>query len=111
MDEAQFLLVGLPLFLFFSDVINLFTPLPPKPPPHHHHQQPQPKPQSAPLDFPTQKESGIGDIDFGNTVNINFCSSCSYRCYFIPKMGLTLGPAQRPHQEPKSPNSMLAAKA
>ncbi|XP_034681037.1 selT-like protein isoform X3 [Vitis riparia] len=78
MDEAQFLLVGLPLFLFFSDVINLFTPLPPKPPPHHHHQQPQPKPQSAPLDFPTQKESGIGDIDFGNTVNINFCSSCSY---------------------------------
>ncbi|RVX13584.1 hypothetical protein CK203_010296 [Vitis vinifera] len=53
MDKAQFLLVGLPLFLFFSDIINLFTPLPPKPPPHHHHQQPQPKPQSAPLDFPT----------------------------------------------------------
>ncbi|RVW75192.1 hypothetical protein CK203_061766 [Vitis vinifera] len=37
------------------------------------------KPQSAPLDFPTQKESGIGGIGFGNTVNINFCSSCSYR--------------------------------
>ena len=54
MDKAQFLLIGLPLFLFFSDIINLFTPLPPKPPPHHHHQQPQPKPQSAPLDFPTQ---------------------------------------------------------
>ncbi|KAL6332539.1 hypothetical protein AAG906_008959 [Vitis piasezkii] len=84
MDQAQFLLVGLPLFLFFSDIINLFTPLPPKPPPHHHHHhhhhhQPQPKPQSAPLDFPTQKESGIGGIGFGNTVNINFCSSCSYR--------------------------------
>ncbi|XP_034694834.1 selT-like protein [Vitis riparia] len=84
MDRAQLLLVGLPLFLFFSDIINLFTPPPPKPPPHHHHhhhphQQPQPKPQSAPLDFPTQKESGIGGIGFGNTVNINFCSSCSYR--------------------------------
>eukprot|EP00261_Vitis_vinifera_P018127 XP_010648076.1 PREDICTED: selT-like protein isoform X1 [Vitis vinifera] len=83
MDQAQFLLVGLPLFLFFSDIINLFTPLPPKPPPHHHHhrhhhQQPQPKPQSAPLDFPTQKESGIGGIGFDNTVNINLCSSCSY---------------------------------
>ncbi|CBI24078.3 unnamed protein product, partial [Vitis vinifera] len=57
MDQVQFLLVGLPLFLFFSDIINLFTPLPPKPPPHHHHHhhhhhQPQPKPQSAPLDFP-----------------------------------------------------------
>ena len=59
MDQAQFLLVGLPLFLFFSYIINLFTPLPTTPPPHHHHhrhhhQQPQPKPQSASLDFPTQ---------------------------------------------------------
>ncbi|CBI24103.3 unnamed protein product, partial [Vitis vinifera] len=86
MDQAQFLLVGLPLFLFFSNIINLFTPLPSKPPPHHHHhhhhhQQPQPKPQSAPLDFPTQKENGDGGIGFSNTVNINLCSSCSYSGY------------------------------
>ncbi|RVW99356.1 SelT-like protein [Vitis vinifera] len=73
MDEVQFLLVGLPLFLFFSDIINLFTPLPPKPPPHHHHHHHHhQQPQSTPLDFPTQKESGIGDIDFGNTINIFF---------------------------------------
>ncbi|KAI8557032.1 hypothetical protein RHMOL_Rhmol05G0302600 [Rhododendron molle] len=92
MDRAQIVLLGLPLFLFCSDIFNLFLSTPPPPPPkpdhpHHHHPHPhhhdhltnpQPDVQQT-LDFPTQKSSGIGAIGVGNTVNINFCSSCSYR--------------------------------
>jgi selT/selW/selH-like putative selenoprotein len=92
MDRAQILLVGLPLFLFCSDIFNLFISSPPPPPPkhdhhphhhhHHHHDDhrttPEPFVQET-LDFPTQKSSGIGAIGVGNTVNINFCSSCSYK--------------------------------
>lgn len=61
MDRTQILLVGLPIFLFFSDIINLFAPPPsPKPTHHHHHHhhpipQPQPEPHlQQPLEFPTQ---------------------------------------------------------
>ncbi|KAK9290941.1 hypothetical protein L1049_009121 [Liquidambar formosana] len=80
MDRVQLLLLGLPLFLFCSDLINLFTPAPPKPPQNHHQSQAQPQPVvSQTLDFPTQKSSGIGGIGIGSTININFCSSCSYR--------------------------------
>ncbi|KAL2541481.1 SelT-like protein [Abeliophyllum distichum] len=85
MDRAQLLLVGLPLFLFCSDIVSLFAPPPPKPATthhkNHHHQSNSPpliqhqQPQST-LEFPAQKTSGIG---VGNTVNIDFCSSCSYR--------------------------------
>uniref|UniRef100_A0A2C9VBE0 SelT-like protein n=1 Tax=Manihot esculenta TaxID=3983 RepID=A0A2C9VBE0_MANES len=91
MDRSQLLLLGLPIFLFFSDIVNLFTvPPPPKPAPNDHssirskpnqvHQQP---PQ-----FPAQKSSsasiggvggGVGNIGIGSTINIDFCSSCSYR--------------------------------
>ncbi|CAH1418719.1 unnamed protein product [Lactuca virosa] len=86
LDKAQLLLVGLPLFLFCSDVFNLFAPAPAKPAAHHHHVPPQ-KPQQfqtasiqQPLDFPTQKASGFGGgIGLGNTVQIDFCASCSYR--------------------------------
>ncbi|XP_052172346.1 selT-like protein [Diospyros lotus] len=87
MDRAQLLLLGLPLFLLCSDIVNLFAPRPPQPPKpagrhhnHHHHHQtpPQPVVQET-LDFPTQKASGVGAIGIGNTVNINFCASCSYR--------------------------------
>ncbi|XP_074366758.1 selT-like protein [Apium graveolens] len=84
MDRVQLLLVGLPLFLFCSDIVNLFTPPPPKPPqPHHHHhhkiQSSSPVIQET-LQFPTQKVSGgIGGIGIGHTVNIEFCSSCSYK--------------------------------
>lgn len=72
-------MVGLPLFLLCSDVFNLFSPPPSKPAPkhHHHHQAPViQQQQQASLEFPTQKATGIG---FGNTVSIDFCSSCSYR--------------------------------
>ncbi|PPS00798.1 hypothetical protein GOBAR_AA19854 [Gossypium barbadense] len=55
MDRAQLLLVGLPLFLFATDLLSLFTPPPPK------------------------KPSASGGIGYGSTVNINFCASCSYR--------------------------------
>ncbi|XP_076933507.1 selT-like protein [Bidens hawaiensis] len=72
MDRSQLLLVGLPLFLFCSDVFNLFAPKP-----HHHQQHFQPSSpiQQAPLDFPAA-QSGLG---LGNTVRIDFCASCSYR--------------------------------
>ncbi|KAL0309976.1 UNVERIFIED_CONTAM: SelT-like protein [Sesamum radiatum] len=79
MDRTQLLLVGLPLFLFFSDIFNLFSPPPSKPAAHHHHQpvsQPLVQQQQPSLEFPAQKATGIG---FGNTVSIDFCSSCSYR--------------------------------
>ncbi|GMP51239.1 hypothetical protein CsSME_00017547 [Camellia sinensis var. sinensis] len=85
MDRGQMILLGLPLFLFFSDIFNLFVPQPPPPPKpnhhHHHHHHPNPPQPVVPqtLDFPTQKSSGIGAIGVGNTININFCSSCSYK--------------------------------
>ncbi|KDP46480.1 hypothetical protein JCGZ_08452 [Jatropha curcas] len=93
MDRADLLLLVLPLFLFCADLVNLFTPPPPKPPPphhhhhhhrHHHHHQPQhhiiPPPPVTPetLDVAPQ-EQVTGDIGVGNTVKIDFCSSCSYR--------------------------------
>ncbi|CAA2980256.1 Hypothetical predicted protein [Olea europaea subsp. europaea] len=88
MDRAQLLLVGLPLFLFCSDIVSLFSPPPAKPATtplhhhhHHHHQSNSPpliqqQQQQSSLEFPSQKASGIG---IGNTVKIDFCSSCSYR--------------------------------
>ncbi|XP_058734495.1 selT-like protein [Vicia villosa] len=89
MDRTQILLVGLPLFLFFTDIINLFSPSPP-PKSSHHNPIPQPQPQSQqphlqqqPLDFPTKKSEigpiGAGLIGVGNTVSIDFCTSCSYK--------------------------------
>ncbi|KAK2980016.1 hypothetical protein RJ640_020042 [Escallonia rubra] len=87
MDRVQLLLLGLPIFLFFTDMVTLFGPSPPPPPPKpHHHPHPHPHPPhqsqseiSQPLEFPTQRASGIGGIGVGNTVNIDFCASCSYR--------------------------------
>ncbi|GFP92178.1 selt-like protein [Phtheirospermum japonicum] len=82
MDRAQLLLVGLPLFLFCSDIFHLFSPAPAKPAAHHHHHRYQPDSQPViqqhqpSLEFPTQKATGIG---YGNTISIDFCSSCSYR--------------------------------
>ncbi|XP_059305355.1 selT-like protein isoform X1 [Lycium ferocissimum] len=82
MDRTQLLLVGLPFFLFVSDLLQLFSP-PPQKPTSDHQQQPPPliqQPQT--LQFPTtqvQKNGGIGAVGIGNTVSIDFCSSCSYR--------------------------------
>ncbi|KAK4784426.1 hypothetical protein SAY86_018794 [Trapa natans] len=86
MYRGQILLLGLPLFLIFTDLVNLFSPPPPKPhPPHHHHhphvQHPphhhHPPPEVT--EFPSQKPSVLGGIGLGSVVNINFCSSCSYK--------------------------------
>ncbi|XP_027337866.1 selT-like protein isoform X2 [Abrus precatorius] len=80
MDRTQILLVGLPIFLFFSDILNLFAPQPPPKPTHHASINPKPHPLpilQQPLQFPTQ--SGIGPIGLGSTVNIDFCTSCSYK--------------------------------
>ncbi|KAL9814774.1 putative selenoprotein, Rdx-type [Arabidopsis thaliana] len=86
MDRAQLILLGLPLFLFCSDLFNLFTPPPPKPQPHRPHQPPHIPHQHRPnaiipetLDFPSQTSGLGGAIGYGNTVEINFCVSCSYK--------------------------------
>lgn len=34
--------------------------------------------------FVLEKTSGVGGIGLGNTVNINFCASCSYRYLKFP---------------------------
>jgi len=52
MDRTQILLVGLPLFLFFSDILNLFVPAPP--PKDGYRNFPDPKPTPQPLEFPAQ---------------------------------------------------------
>ncbi|PRQ34536.1 putative selenoprotein, Rdx type [Rosa chinensis] len=87
MDRTQIVLLGLPLFLFCFDVLNLFTLRPPPPPPHkahhhhHHHDHLQNKPPPLPkdtLDFPSQKPIA-GAVGVGNTVKISFCTSCSYK--------------------------------
>ncbi|XP_076901610.1 selT-like protein [Bidens hawaiensis] len=77
-DRSQLLLVGLPLFLFCSDVFNLFAP---RPMIQQQHFQPQPSSspiQQPPLDFPAAQKSILG-LGLGNTVRIDFCASCSYR--------------------------------
>ncbi|XP_062095142.1 selT-like protein [Humulus lupulus] len=93
MDRTQLLLVGLPIFLLCTDIVNLFTPAPPKPPSHpqpqpHHDQfqsksQPQQHLLQEPLPFPNPIHqnpiSNIGGNGVGATVIINFCTSCSYR--------------------------------
>ncbi|KAL5814793.1 hypothetical protein ACOSQ3_025584 [Xanthoceras sorbifolium] len=88
MDRLQLLLLGLPLFLLCSDLFNLFTPPPPPPPkhshphphphPHHHHHHHQQPPTPETPEFPTPPKT-VGGIGYGNTVNIKFCASCSYR--------------------------------
>ncbi|XP_024187546.1 selT-like protein isoform X1 [Rosa chinensis] len=92
MDRAQLVLVALPILLFCRDIFNLFTPRPPKPTQYHYHQivdpdEPDPDPQpeqqqilQEPLKFPVQQKSdGIGETGIGSTINIDFCTSCSYR--------------------------------
>ncbi|KAI4318207.1 hypothetical protein L6164_026000 [Bauhinia variegata] len=88
MDRAQILLLGIPLFLLCSDLINLFTTPPPPPKPshgHHHHRRPHDhhhhhQPEEVPVDPGTvEKPSGVGGVGLGDTVNINYCTSCSYR--------------------------------
>ncbi|XP_014515751.1 selT-like protein [Vigna radiata var. radiata] len=82
MDRTQILLVGLPLFLFFSDILNLFVPAPPPKDGYRTFPDPKPTPQPnlhQPLEFPAQKQSGFGPIGAGHTVSIDFCTSCSYK--------------------------------
>ncbi|KAI4328702.1 hypothetical protein L6164_021037 [Bauhinia variegata] len=86
MDRARFLLVGLPIFLFCSDIFSLFAPPPAKPTSHHVHAPStpyQPKPRQPhlqqTLEFPVQKQASIGPIGVGNIVKIDFCTSCSYK--------------------------------
>ncbi|KMT12343.1 hypothetical protein BVRB_5g102810 [Beta vulgaris subsp. vulgaris] len=82
MDRIQLLLVGLPLFLFSTDIFNLFLSPPQKPSSssnhqhHHHNHVPKPSSIHQPLEFPTQQSNSIG---YGHTVTIDFCSSCSYK--------------------------------
>ncbi|XP_074583913.1 selT-like protein [Curcuma longa] len=83
MDRLQLLLLGFPILLFFSDVVNLFTTPPPPPPlksssrSHHH----SPHHSNHPIpDFPTSPQSPqIGGLGYGTRVDLKFCVSCSYR--------------------------------
>ncbi|KAG6596340.1 SelT-like protein, partial [Cucurbita argyrosperma subsp. sororia] len=81
MDRTRIDLLGLPIFLLLTDIVNRFTPSPPKPanlPPARVHYQP--KFESViqePIQFPTEKQSGIGGIGHGSVININFYVSCS----------------------------------
>ncbi|KAJ8448317.1 hypothetical protein Cgig2_021945 [Carnegiea gigantea] len=90
MDRLQLLLVGLPLFLFTTDIFNLFLSRPPPPPPskfsHHHHpirrhpkSHPSPSSLRQTLDSPSKESDDFGVIGDGHTVTIDFCSSGSYR--------------------------------
>ncbi|KAJ3669130.1 hypothetical protein LUZ60_011080 [Juncus effusus] len=82
MDRVQLLLVGLPIFLFCSDLVNLFTPPPAKPAAahHHHHQQ---KPSASLLQTPSDPsfipDPVVDGAGYGTTIEIKFCASCSYR--------------------------------
>ncbi|KAK9168113.1 hypothetical protein Syun_000253 [Stephania yunnanensis] len=87
MERAQLLLLGLPIFLFCTDLLNLFSAPPPSKPSsaaavsHHHHVPPQPtnlQQQPQTLDFLSEASVNAG-VGAGAVVNINFCSSCSYR--------------------------------
>ncbi|XP_042513499.1 selT-like protein [Macadamia integrifolia] len=117
MYRVQMLLVGLPVFLFCSDLLNLFALSPPKPSHphphhHHHHHPPQQEVRSTP-DFSTQKTGSAGGIGYGNTINIRFCSSCSYggTAMTMKKMletsfpGIDVIPANHP---PKLPKRLLS---
>lgn len=81
------LLVGLPLFLLCSDLINIFSPPPPKPPaPHRHlhrhlHRQPPVAPVlQNPSDAAfTTPEPHLGGVGYGTTIELKFCASCSYK--------------------------------
>ncbi|XP_044483415.1 selT-like protein [Mangifera indica] len=88
MDRVHFFLLGLPVFLLCSDLLNLFTPPPPPPashpkPGHHHHHHHKPPLSSDFPEFPKFPEfpamKAEGGIGHGSTININFCASCSYR--------------------------------
>ncbi|KAK9124525.1 hypothetical protein Sjap_014127 [Stephania japonica] len=91
MERVQLLLLGLPILLFCTDLLNLFSAPPPQKPSaaahhHHHHHVPPPPPTNhhhhpdhqQTLDLPS-KASVNGVIGAGAVININFCSSCSYR--------------------------------
>ncbi|KAI0501924.1 hypothetical protein KFK09_016869 [Dendrobium nobile] len=82
MDRLQLLLLGFPVFLFFSDIVSIFSPPPTSPPikpsPQHYH---QPQSQSVPQvpDFATVQGSQVRGSGHGNVVELKFCASCSYR--------------------------------
>ncbi|XP_073009759.1 selT-like protein [Typha latifolia] len=81
MDRVQLLLLGFPVFLFCSDLVNLFTPPPPPPPKphiHHHHHPPASSLLQTP-DVSVAQNPLIGGVGYGTTVELKFCASCSYR--------------------------------
>ncbi|XP_026664667.2 selT-like protein [Phoenix dactylifera] len=83
MDRVQLLLLGFPIFLFCSDLLNLFTPPPPPPPKHqslihHHHRQPPPAIHQKTDLFTAQGNQHRG-LGYGTIVELKFCVACSYR--------------------------------
>ncbi|KAG7027892.1 SelT-like protein [Cucurbita argyrosperma subsp. argyrosperma] len=93
MDRTRIDLLGLPIFLLFTDIVNRFTPSPPKPanlPPARVHYQP--KFESViqePIQFPTEKQSGIEGIGHWQRYQYQFLRflffsvSCALACPLI----------------------------
>ncbi|KAH7667596.1 Selenoprotein T protein [Dioscorea alata] len=81
MDRLQLVLVALPLFLFCSDIFNLFAPPPPKPSSAPRPRSPLPNLHSNGLSHAIVTEAipKIGELGYGVTVDLRFCASCSYR--------------------------------
>ncbi|XP_062225079.1 selT-like protein [Phragmites australis] len=80
MDRVQLVLLGLPILLFCSDVVNLFAPQPALNPEH----QQRPAPDAFQPDNPSAADASIQELRVdgpgsGTTVELKFCASCSYR--------------------------------
>lgn len=99
MGGAKLILIGLPIYLFCTDIVNLFTnPSPPKPRTHNHHQQLHHRQyyplrsNQEPLKFPIQQVFEYAHINIHIThvcvcINTRFWSrwyiaySYKYMCY------------------------------
>ncbi|KAM0948128.1 putative selenoprotein, Rdx-type [Dioscorea sansibarensis] len=82
MDRLQLVLVALPLFLFCSDLFNLFAPSP-KPYSAPRPRSPRPTIHSDGLSHAVVTEAvpknQIEGVGYGVTIDLRFCASCSYR--------------------------------
>lgn len=80
MDRVQLLLLGFPLFLFCSDLINLFTTRPPvKPSVSTQPNRYEPVVPQQPIDFSTTQNTQVRGHAYGTIVELKFCTSCSYK--------------------------------
>ncbi|GJN17267.1 hypothetical protein PR202_gb04322 [Eleusine coracana subsp. coracana] len=82
MDRVQLVLLGLPILLFCSDLVTLFAPQPPSA--TQPNQQQHPASDGVLPDDPSTADASVQEAHVdgpgsGTTVDLKFCSSCSYR--------------------------------